>query len=197
MALAGDRLAVGAFYAGAQSGGTAYVFRRAGSSWVQEASFEEPGLVRDSRFGYDMALSDDTLVIGAIGVYGTTGAVHVYRRTGTAWAEEARIEPSEPGVSAFGLSVALSGDTLAVGAIGGDEEPGAVFVYQRTGTTWQQVDLLRAPGSTPPDYFGSGVALSDGTLVVGASAEDSAARGIDGDQADTSAPFSGAVFVYE
>jgi hypothetical protein len=196
LAISDDLLAVGAMYAGDNGGGAAYLFRRSGPSWVQEASFQDATLVSNDLFGYDVALSGDTLVVGAIG-FGNPGQVYVYRHTGTAWEQEALLQPPDAGVSAFGLSVALSGDTLAIGAIGGSDYGGSVYVYQRTGTEWKQEQLLRAPSSTPPDYFGSGVALGDGMLLVGSSDDDSAATGVGGDQTDASAPASGAVFVFD
>jgi hypothetical protein len=113
----------------------------------------------------------------------------------------------------FGISVALSadGNTLAVGAlfersaatgINGDQadnttSSGAVYVFTRTGATWSQQAYIKA-SNTGPDRFGGFVTLSaDGnTLAVGANGEDSAATGINGNQADNSAADAGAVYVF-
>ena len=82
------------------------------------------------RFGISVALSRDTLVVGAEGEGGASGAVYVFRRTGTTWAQEAyqsylKASNAEGG-DRFGISVALSGDTLAVGAV--DEDNNATVV---------------------------------------------------------------------
>jgi hypothetical protein len=53
--------------------------------------------------------------------------------------------------------------------------------------------------SNPDDYdfFGTGIAVSGDTLAVGAQNESSAARGVNGDQSDNSAPDAGAVYVFK
>ena len=126
------------------------------------------------------------------------------------------VKASNTGVGdEFGFSVALSGDgsTLAVGAayedsaatgIDGDQADntasaaGAVYVFTRSAGAWQQQAYVKASNADADDRFGWSVALSDdgNTLAVGAYAEDSAATGIDGDQADNTASAAGAVYVF-
>ena len=96
----------------------------------------------------------------------------------------------------FGTSVALSGDTLAVGAFGEGGSSGAVYVYVRDGASWTQQAWLKASNANAMDTFGHAVAIDGDTLVVGASAEDSAATTVDGDQANNAASSSGAAYVF-
>ncbi|HWO19249.1 MAG TPA: DUF4215 domain-containing protein, partial [Kofleriaceae bacterium] len=145
------------------------------------------------------------------------GAVYVYTWSGTAWGQQAYIKASNTGEDDhFGVSVALSADgsTLAVGAfgeasaatgIGGNQDDnsaggaGAVYVFERSGTTWSQQAYVKASNTGAGDCFGGRVALSaDGaTLAIGAIWESSAARGIGGNQDDNSAGGAGAVYVFE
>ena len=67
----------------------------------------------------------------------------------------------------FGISVALDGDTLVVGAYG-DNDKGSVYVFVRSGSTWSQQQKLVANDGAAGDYFGYSVALDGDTLVVGA-----------------------------
>jgi hypothetical protein len=147
---------------------------------------------------------------------GSSGAVYVFRRRGSKWIQQAYLKASNTGANDFfGYSVALSADgsTLAVGAlyegsattgIDGDQADdsapyaGAAYVFARTGTSWFQEAYVKASNTGVFDCFGYSVALSaDGsTLAVGAPYEDSAARGIDGDQADDSASDAGAAYVF-
>jgi cysteine-rich repeat protein len=241
VALAGDTLAVAAPYEdsaaqgvggeqtneGATESGAVYVFRRTGTAWKQEAYLKASNTETGDFFGTSVALSDDTLAVGASyedsatqGVGGnqddnsaiSSGAVYVFRRTGTDWQQEAYLKASNTGGSDyFGHSLALSGNTLAVGAWReasaaqggqGDQDDnsapgsGAVYVFRRTGTTWQQEAYLKASNTGAEDLFGFSVTLSGDTLAVGAYVEDSAAQGVDGNQADNSAPDSGAVYVF-
>src|SRR5215510_13494500 len=155
----------------------------------------------------------------------SAGAVYVFVRRNDAWMQQASLKASNPGQSdKFGFVVSLSqdGNTLAVSApgegsaakgINGDQndnsipEAGAVYIFTRTGTTWSQQAYVKASNTGEPgvgdqfadgDRFGFSIGLSaDGnTLAVGAIAEDSGAKGIDGDQNDNSQANSGAVYVF-
>jgi hypothetical protein len=111
----------------------------------------------------------------------------------------------------FGYSVAVSGDTLAVGAAYEDSatrgvdgpqsddratDSGAVYVFRRMGTAWQQEAYLKASNCGAGDGFGYSMTLSGDSLTVGAVYEDSAAQGVDGSQDDNAATDSGAVYVF-
>ena len=111
----------------------------------------------------------------------------------------------------FGYSVAVSGDTVVVGApgessnatgIGGDQadnnapEAGAAYVFVRNGVTWTQQAYLKASNTNAGDEFGYSVAVSGDTVVAGAYGESSDATGIDGDQTDNTAPQAGATYVF-
>src|SRR5204863_14635 len=190
----------------------------------------------EDHFGHAIALSGDgnTLAVGtpmessaATGINGkgendpgdSSGAVYVYARSGTRWAQQAYIKASNAGSDdQFGFAVTLSGDgnTLAVSApyedsaatgINGNQadnsmpNSGAVYVFSRTGNTWSQQAYVKASntGETDEgDEFGYAISLSgDGnTLAVGAIGEDSAAKGINGNQADNSANEAGAVYFF-
>jgi trimeric autotransporter adhesin len=147
--------------------------------------------------------------------FNTSGAVYVFTRSGATWFQQAYIKASNTGIGdLFGGSIALSADgsTLAVGAsedsaatgINGDQSDnsasgaGAVYVFTRSGMSWSQQAYIKASNTDKMDAFGRSIALSaDGsTLVVGASGEDSAATGIDGNQSDNSASSAGAVYVF-
>src|SRR2546428_3104365 len=137
-------------------------------------------------------------------------------KTTSTWRQMAYVKASNPREGAqFGFSIALSGDgnTLAVGSqmeesaatgINGNQDDhsafgaGAVYVYVRRGNGWSQQAYIKASNTGQDDQFGFNVALSaDGnTLAVSAPYEDSAATGINGDQADNSMLNSGAVYIF-
>ncbi len=151
-----------------------------------------------------------------------SGAAYVFRRTGSAWSKDAYLKTwNAEGGDSWGVGVALSddGNTLALGSIdedclcGGivhapsdagstdqksDQSAGAVAVFARSGGTWAQQAYIKASNPGEGDWFGVRLALSgDGhTLVVGAQNEDSAARGLNGNQKDESALEAGAVYVF-
>ena len=75
---------------------------------------------------------------------------------------------------------------------------GAAYVFVRSGTTWSQQAFIKASNTGFNDWFGSKIALSgDGNIaVIGASLEDSGAKGINGKQKDESATEAGAAYLF-
>jgi hypothetical protein len=215
----------------ASDSGAVYVFSRTGTAWAQEAYLKASNTGGRDSFG-SVALSADgnTLAVGAFweesnasGVNGNqannslcSGAAYVFRRTGTAWAQEAYVKASNPGeFDYFGANLALSadGNTLAVGAYAEDSnatgvngnkannsasDSGAVYLFHRTGAAWAQEAYLKSSNTDADDRFASSLALSsDGTTIaVGASLEGSNTTGVNGNQANNSASGSGAVYVF-
>ena len=207
--------------------GAAYVFVRNGSTWSQEAYLKASNTGNNHVFGYSVAVSGDTIVVGGpgemslgTGVNGNqdnfgaqgSGAAYVFVRNGSTWSQEAYFKASNADAEdQFGISVAVSGDTVVVGApqessgatgVDGDQSDddkqwaGAAYVFVRNGTTWSQEAYLKASNTDFFDRFGSAVALSNDTLVVGSPEEDSAATGVNGDQNNEGIPFSGAAYVF-
>jgi hypothetical protein len=208
--------------------GAVYVFRRSATGWKQEAYLKASNTHINAEFGISVALRGNELVVGAhneansakgidqnqsLGTATTSGAVYVFQRTGTAWAQKAYLKASNTRPFArFGASLALDGDTLIVGSPGesssavgidGDQEvataptAGAVYAFQRNGSTWQQAAYIKASNTRASTLFGDAVALHGDTLAVGAPSESSNATGIGNDQTDVSATGAGAVFVFQ
>ncbi len=115
------------------------------------------------------------------------------------------------GFDSFGSAVAISGDTMVIGAPGeasganvvnGNQElntheySGAAYVFVRDGSTWTQQAYLKPSNTGAHDDFGSAVDISGDTIIVGALGEDSNATGVDGDATDNSALFAGAAYVF-
>ena len=145
-----------------------------------------------------------------------SGAAYVFVRSGEVWQQQAYLKASNPdAIDSFGESVSLSadGNTLAVGAIeeasaavgingeqsdNSAEAAGAVYVFVRSGSLWQQEAYVKASNTDEFDIFGISTALSaDGnTLVVGAGNESSSSPGVNANQNDNLARVSGAVYVF-
>jgi len=140
------------------------------------------------------------------------GAAYVFVRNGTTWSQQAYLKASNTDANdQFGISVAISGDTVVVGAsfeassatgVNGNQaddnaqQAGAAYVFARNGTTWSQQAYLKASNTDPGDEFGTSVAVSGNTVVVGARYESSKAKGINGDQTDDTACKAGAAYIF-
>lgn len=111
----------------------------------------------------------------------------------------------------FGRQVAISGDTMVVGApsedsnatgVNGNQNDnsassaGAAYVFVSDGSNWVQQAYLKASNTASNDVFGSAVAISGDTIVIGAQQEDSNATGVNGNQASNSATDAGAAYVF-
>lgn len=147
------------------------------------------------------------------------GAAYVFVRNGTTWSQQAYLKASNTdGIplmtvgDKFATSVSLSGDTIAIGAVAedsnatgvdGDQDDnsvdaaGAVYVFERTGSTWSQKAYLKAGSTDVEDEFGVAVAVSGDTVVGTSMREDSAATGVGGNPADNSASGAGAAYVFD
>jgi hypothetical protein len=140
------------------------------------------------------------------------GAAYVFVRSGGSWSQQAYLKASNTDAGDwFGYPVWVSGDTVVVGAIfedsnatgvNGDQanntapDAGAVYVFVRNGSSWSQQAYLKASNTGINDQFGYSLSASNDTVVVGVPLEDSNATGVDGNEADNTAPDAGAAYVF-
>jgi len=144
--------------------------------YTQQAKLKGSDAPFDSSFGASVAISGDTVTV-AMPNDGEAdfgfGAAYVFVRSGTTWTEQGKLTASDSEIyDQFGVSVAISGDTVVVGKPYPyyPPGPGAVYVFVRNGTTWtQQQKLMASDGAA---YLGSAVAISGDTLVTGGGGAD-------------------------
>ena len=136
----------------------------------------------------------------------------VFVRNGTNWSQQAYLKASNTDVADnFGASVAIMGDTVVVGAkneasnatgVNGDQSDnsapiaGAAYVFTRSATNWSQQAYLKPSNTRTYGEFGISVAISGDMVVVAADGDFSNATGVNGNQSNTNAPFSGAAYVF-
>jgi hypothetical protein len=185
VALSADTLVIGALYGEGAPGvpsGAAYVFVRSGGVWSHQQKLAPAGPTPVEWFGFFVAVAGDTAVVGApldstSGVY--SGAAHVFVRSAGAWGPPLKLQHPAPGAGdQFGFCVSLSGDTLAVGARYDDtaagEDAGSAHVFVRSGPAWPLQQSLAAADSAAGDWFGWAVAVDGDTAAVGANYDDNA-----------------------
>jgi len=141
VAVSGDSAVVGADFdkVGANEiQGSAYVFVRSGATWSQQAQLLAAGGAAGDFFGNAVALSGDTVVVGAlgdnVGGHVVQGSAYVFARSGTTWSQRQKLTAADGAHGDnFGDSVALSGDTVMVGALGDDVganvDQGSAYVF--------------------------------------------------------------------
>jgi hypothetical protein len=165
VAIDGDVVLAGALDRDGGRGG-AYVFRRNGDAWSQEARLLGDGGFDE--FGATVALRGDTVVACANFESGARGAAYVFRKGPESWTREAKLAAQDSAVGDFfGDSVAMDGDTAVVGADNKDSSRGAAYVFVRVGAAWSQQAKFVGPDLVAGDQFGIAVALSGETALVG------------------------------
>jgi len=184
VAISGDTAVVGASAddVGANADqGSAYVFVRSGTGWTEQAHlFATTDGAAGDNFGVSVAVYRDTVIVGADKHdHGGTdqGSAYVFTRSGTTWTQQTELNSSDGAAGdAFGHSVGIDGNTAIIGAhqhtVGGNANQGSAYVFSRSGVTWSQQAQLTASDGASDDHFGTSVAMSGTTAIVGANLDD-------------------------
>ena len=156
--------------------GSAYVFDRSGTSWNQAAkiTFSGGGGV-NFRFGTSVSLDGDRALIGAPNSNSPpdSGSAYILERSGTSWNQVENLTASDgSGGDIFGTSVSLDGDRALIGAPEDNSGSGSAYVFDRSGTSWNQVAKLTASDGAANDRFGESVSVSGDIAVIGARDDD-------------------------
>ena len=176
-ALSGSTAVIGAPDDDSTDTGAAYVFVHTTTGWSQQAKLTASNAATSDEFGYSVALSGSTAVIGAPFKNSYAGAAYVFVHTTTGWSQQARLTASNAASNDnFGGSVALSGSTAVIGAPGKNSYAGAAYVFVHTTTGWSQQAKLTASGAASDEGFGSSAVLSGSTAIIGAPGVNAFAR---------------------
>jgi hypothetical protein len=193
VAISGDTVVAGAPFASPAN--LSYVFVRSGTTWtLQQRLIAAGGGSFFDNVGFSVAVSGDTLVLGAPGdqidANSSQGSAYVFVRSGTTWTQQERLAAADGAANdRLGSSVAISGDTVVAGSasddIGANSSQGSAYVFVRSGATWTEQQKLTASDGAANDRLGSSVAISGDTLVLG----------VPGDQIDANTS-QGSAFIF-
>lgn len=179
--ISGTTAVVGAFGALGEQG-IAYVFSKAGgdgSKMAQVAELTASDGEGGDEFAYAVAISGNTIVSGSFLDDGAVGAAYVFVKPANGWTDAtqtAKLTPSDGKADALGLSVAISGNTVAAGAFGwpGDGTfQGAAYVFVEPSGGWAnmtQTAILTASDSASQNQLGYSVGISGNIVAAGAEA---------------------------
>jgi predicted amidohydrolase len=184
VSIAGNTVVIGSVYddhPGATDAGSAYVFVLSGGVWTQQAKLTAADPAASDYLGAAVSVSGDTAVIGATGddhAGGTdAGSAYVFVRSGTVWAQQAKLTASDAATSdGFGSAVSVSGDTAVIGVLAdshaGGVYAGSAYVFVRSGGVWTEQAKLIASDAAASDYFGVSVSIFGDTAAIGAFGDD-------------------------
>ncbi|MFZ5797427.1 MAG: hypothetical protein C4563_06890 [Desulfobulbus sp.] len=166
--------------------GSAYVFTKPGSGWAdmtQTAKLtasdgEGDPIGGGDQFGYSVAISGETVVVGAIlddGPAADSGSAYIFTKPGSGWVDmtqSAKLTANDSeALDYFGATVSISGDTIVVGAYGDNTSTGSAYVFAKPGSGWAnmtQTAKLTASDGSIVDRLGYSLAISGDMIVVGA-----------------------------
>ena len=177
VSISGNYAIVGAYWDddNGTSSGSAYIFRKEASVWVQEAKLTASDGAKDDWFGYAVSISGNYAIVGSAldddnGI--DRGSVYVFRRSGSSWDQQAKLLAGDGDAGdEFGGSVCIEGNSAVIGAIGDDdagEDSGAAYMFVRSGNDWIQQDKLVASDAAAGDHFGNSVSIDGNYAVVAA-----------------------------
>lgn len=151
------------------------ITRQTAASFAQQ-SYSDPDAATNDRFGVSIAISGDTMVVGAewedTAPNTDNGAAYVFVRNSGVWSiQQKLIADNAASSDNFGHSVAIAGNTIVVGALYQDGtafNAGAAYVFIRSNGIWSQQGYLQANDAAANDQFGISVSISVDSIVVGA-----------------------------
>ncbi|MCK4872198.1 MAG: hypothetical protein KAS72_05700 [Phycisphaerales bacterium] len=162
-----------------ETSGSAYVFELIGGVWTQVAKLIPDDGAAGDRFGWSVAIAGEAIVVGAPNADDNgvnSGSAYVFENVGGVWVQAAKLVPDDGEASdVFGISVAVSGDTLVIGATEDNDlgaSSGSVYIYEKAGTAWGLSAKLLAQDGSAGDRFGWSIAISDNCMLVGARHDD-------------------------
>jgi murein DD-endopeptidase MepM/ murein hydrolase activator NlpD len=180
VSISGDYAIVGAIGANSDdseiSSGAAYIFKREGVTWVEQAKILASDGTKYDYFGSSVSISGEYIIVGAPQDDDngeSSGSAYIFKREGETWIEQTKLlaydgKPKDY----FGYySVSISSDYALVGADGNDDNgisSGAAYIYKRDGGNWIEQEKLLASDGAEQDSFGSSVSISEDYAIVGA-----------------------------
>src|ERR1700722_10863750 len=155
----------------------------AADAWSQLAELTPTTRVNQDWFGVSAAVSGNTAVVGAFDAnIEKTGVAYVFAKPSSGWGnmtQTATLKPSDGG-EGFGTSVAISGNTIVVGAANASNEnrsgaqtqgPGAAYIFVKPASGWKDMTetaKITASDGVGGDAFGYNVSISGNTVAIGA-----------------------------
>lgn len=169
VSISGDYAIVGAYQdvdEGVQVG-SAYVYKRDGTSWKIHAKLLAGDGVGGGSFGFAVSISGNYAIVGAMGDDDKgfkSGSAYVFEREGILWTKRAKLVADDgANFQFFGMSVSISGDYAIVGV----PLSRSAYVYERDGISWTQHSKL-VPYDEQTTDFGLSVSISGNDAIVGA-----------------------------
>jgi len=173
-----DYAIIGAIFDNNENGiyaGAAYVFKRSGSTWNQQAKLIASDGTQGDQFGWSVSICDNYAIISAYndddnGL--SSGSAYIFSRSGTTWTQQEKLLASDGTADDyFGHSVSIDDNYVIIGAPynhNGDYY-GSAYIFTRSGTIWTEQTKLLASDGAAGEQFGYSVSIDGDYAIIGAS----------------------------
>lgn len=203
VAISGDYIVVGCPKDGEDSAGkitinaagSAFIFKRSGSVWMQQGKIVASDRGLADLFGNSVGISGDYVIVGArndaddengLNAKRLAGSAYIFYRSGGTWTQQKKLVASDRANDDMFGTVAISGDYAVVGAHMEDAPGSSVFVlsvgcayvFKRTGTSWTEQQKIVPDVRNGDDQFGFSVAIDGDYIIAGARNFDFDAAGL-------------------
>ena len=154
--------------------GAAYIFQFNGSMWQETAKLTASDTLAYNDFGYSVSIDGDIAAVGARTNYTGVGAVYIFKRNGSVWEEETKINCPDCGTQGqalFGRAVSLKGNRVLIGAQQSSQslyEAGTAYIFKRENNNWILEKTFIPADAVITAQFGWSVSLADNYAMIGA-----------------------------
>jgi hypothetical protein len=164
-----DRAIVGAAFGNFWTG-SAYIFKREGTTWIEEQKITASDGVGLNYFGIAVSMFGEYVIVGAMGAQ----SAYIFKKENTSWSEEQKLIASDgsSGRDYFGASVSIWEDYVVIGAPGDDSSSGSAYIFNYSGSNWVERTKLTAPDRIKNDIFGVSASISGNNIIIGVAGDD-------------------------
>jgi len=180
VAMSGDYAIVGA-YGNDDNRGAAYIFKREGTNWIEQAKLRMPVPRQyDDYFGYSVSISGDCAIVGAGSTHSGRNPIgafcaYIFKRNGTSWTQQSELITAGVNLGdRFGNSVSISGNYAIVGSPWDDSDTltwrhrdfGSIYIFEWNGISWTEQEKLFASNGGENAFFGEVVSICGDYAIV-------------------------------
>jgi choice-of-anchor B domain-containing protein len=169
VAISGDLAVVGTWFL-SKNTGAAFVFRRTGNTWTEEARLDSSDPKEQNQFGNGVAIVGGDVLVGEVGADSARGGVHVFRKEGSEWKRYSKLVHSNARTNdRFGSPIRLNGNRILIGSTGFLANAGAMFAFERQATgNYTEVERMVAFDGRSGEVFGTSFGEDGANLWIGA-----------------------------
>ena len=151
-----DYALIGSFFDDSEKG-SAYVFKRSGTMWNQEAKITASDGMSGDKFGTSVSIDEDYCIVSAYYDDNQEGSSYVFKRSGTSWIQEIKLTASSGAIGDwFGIDVSIDAFNIIIGAYGDDDignNAGCAYIFEKDNNPPHTLDISGPLSGKVGDFY--------------------------------------------